>query len=228
MPAVQRRTKLILLGVLALALALLGLGQLLLPPIAADRIESRLRRYGRVESVSVSAWPALKLLWGDADAVKVRASRLALTPAQTASLLWEARGASRLDMTASSVREGSLALSGVSLRKRGRQLSGTAATSEADVAAALPPGLSLTLVGSEAGTVRVRASGGLFGLGATVEAVAAARDGRLVAHPLGPLLEQLELTLFADPHVHIEGVGASAQQVAGAPGYRLDLAARLG
>jgi len=46
------------------AVLLLGLAQLFLPRIAAGRITSRLGRYGRVESVSVSAWPAVKLLWG--------------------------------------------------------------------------------------------------------------------------------------------------------------------
>jgi hypothetical protein len=30
-----------------------------------------------------------------------------------------------------------------------------------------------------------------------------------VAHPLGLLLEGFQLTLFADPHVFVEGVGAS-------------------
>ena len=57
--------------VLALALA-----QLLLPGIAASRISSRVGRYGEVQSVSVSAWPAVKLLWGSADSVTVRARSL--------------------------------------------------------------------------------------------------------------------------------------------------------
>ncbi len=29
-----------------------------------------------------------------------------------------------------------------------------------------------------------------------------------MAHPVGFLIEGLQLTLFADPHVHIESVGA--------------------
>ena len=52
---------------------LLVLAQLLLPRIAASRISSRVGRYGTVQSVSVSAWPAVELLWGHADSVRVKA-----------------------------------------------------------------------------------------------------------------------------------------------------------
>ena len=52
-------------------------------------------KYGTVESVSVKAWPAVKLLWGSADSVTVSAGSLSMSPAQTAKLLWEARGRER-------------------------------------------------------------------------------------------------------------------------------------
>ncbi len=44
-------------------------------------------------------------------------------------------------------------------------------------------------------------------------------------HPLGFLLEGLQLTLFADPHVYVEGVGASAVAgpAGGVAGYRLTM-----
>ena len=56
--------------------------------------------------------------------------------------------------------------------------------------------------------------------------MAGASEGKLVAHPLGFLIEGLRLTLFADPHVYVEGVGAS---VAGEQplSYRLSMSARL-
>jgi hypothetical protein len=212
-------------GAILLALAL---AQLLLPRIAASRISSRVRRYGTVHSVSVSAWPAVELLWGDADSVKVSAGSLRVTPAQTARLLWEARGAQSLDMTAESAQEGPLRLTDVSLRKRGSALSAQAQVSQADVAAALPPGLSLRLLKSEGGEVEVQASGGLFGVQASVDAVAGASEGKLIAHPLGFLLEAAQLTLFADRHVHVQGVGASASAgPAGSSGYRLAVTASL-
>jgi hypothetical protein len=208
------------------ALLLLAIAQLLLPRIASSRISTRVGRYGKVHSVSVSAWPALKLLWGSVDSVSVRAGSLSLSPAQAAKLLWEGRGAASMDVTAQSVKVGPLQLEQALLRKRGSSLSAAGTVSEADVRAALPPGWQVQLLGSEAGAVRVRASGGLFGIGASVDAVALAREGRLVAHPLGALIEGLQLTLFSDPHVYVQGVGASRE--GGRPAsYRLSMRASL-
>jgi len=82
------------------------------------------------------------------------------------------------------------------------------------------------LLGSENGEVEVKASGALFGVGASVAAVGLASEGRLVAHPLGLLVEALQLTLFSDPHVYVQGVGASVER--GQPlSYRLSMSASL-
>jgi hypothetical protein len=207
------------------ALALI-LAQLLLPGIAASRVRSRVERYGKVESVSVSAWPAVKLLWGNVDSVRVRAGSLRLSPAQAAKLVWEARDVASMDIVVASAQVGPLRVSDASLRKRGRVLSAQAVAGESDVAAALPAGIGVQLIRSGGGEVEVRASGGLFGVGASVNAVAQAREGRLVVHPLGFLVEGVRLTLFSDPHVYLEGVGAT---LAGGqpPSYRLSLSASL-
>ncbi len=212
-----------LAGAVALALVL---AQLLLPGIAAGRISARVSRYGSVQSVSVSAWPAIELLWGSADSVRVSAKSLRLSPAQSAALLWEARGAESLKVTAASLQEGSLRLSEARLSKRGSSLIGEALASEADVRAALPEGLGVQLLRSEGGRVEVRASGELFGVGASVDAVAGASEGKLIAHPLGALVEGLQLTLFSDPHVYVQGVGASVQP-GRPPSYRLSMLASL-
>ncbi len=217
------RLVLLAAGVALLALAL---AQALLPRLAASRISSRVGRYGSVASVSVSAWPAVKLLWGSVDSVRVKARHLSLSPAQAAKLLWEARGAASIDVSAENVTVGPLRLSDARLRKRASALSAEAMISEADVTAALPPDLGLKLLRSERGEIEVQASGGLFGLGASVDAVALASDGRLVAHPLGLLVERLQLTLFSDPHVYVEGVGASAP-AGQPPSYRLSMTASL-
>jgi hypothetical protein len=197
-----------LLALGATILVLLVLAQLLLPRIAASTISSRIGRYGHVESVHVSAFPALELLWGSAESVDVHAGALALAPAQAGKLLWESRDVERMDVHAESVRVGPLRVSAATLIKRGSALTAEAQASEADVAAALPPGFSLRLLSSDAGQVEVQASGGLFGIGASVEAVALGSGGKLVAHPRGLLIEALQLTLFSDPHVFVEGVGA--------------------
>ncbi len=174
----------------------------------------------------MSAWPAVKLLWGKADSVTVRAGQLKLSPAQTAKLLWEARGASTMDVTAASVNEGGLHLSDASLHKRGRALSAHARITAAGVRAALPEGVDVQLLSSEHGEVEVRASGGIFGVKTSLDAVAGASEGKLVAHPLGLLLSGLRLTLFDDPRVYVEGVGASAE-TGQPPSYLLTMSASV-
>jgi DUF2993 family protein len=215
-------------GLVGALLLVLVLAQLLLPGIAANRISSRLSAYGTVESVSVKAWPALELLWHHADSVTVRAGALDVTPAQTARLLWEARGMNEIQMTASSVREGRVQLRGVSLRKRGSSLSGRARMTEMDVKAALPAGFHLRLLAGEGGEIKVRASGGLFGVHGSLDAVAGASQGKLIARPAGASTGALALTVFSQSHVYVEGVGASAvRSPGGALSYQLTISASL-
>jgi hypothetical protein len=218
------RVALWLLGALVL---LLGLAQLFLPKLAANRISSRIGRYGKVTSVQVSAWPAVKLLWHDADSVDVQATRLSVSPAQTGELLEEAKGVHDLDLRAQSAHEGPLPVSDLRLQKRGAALHASAFASSSDVQAALPPGFSVQLLGSGEGKVEVRASGGLFGLGASVDAVAEASEGKLVVRPRG-LFESLKLTLFSQRRVALQGIGArTASGAEGASGYELEASATL-
>jgi hypothetical protein len=201
----------IAVGSLGGLLLVLVLAQLLLPRLAVSRITSRVGRYGKVLSVSVSAWPAVELLWGHVGSVRVRARDLTLSSAQAASLLWEANGTASMDLSAESVQLGKLRVSDARLRKRGDALSAQAVVSEAAIKAALPGGFGVRLLRSEGGEVEVQATGALFGVGASVNAVAGASDGKLIAHPLGFLIEGLQLKLFSEPHVYVEGVGASVQ-----------------
>ncbi len=218
----------IVLWLAGAVVVLLGLAQLLLPKFAAERISSRIGRYGKVTSVQVSAWPAVKLLWNDADSVTVRAGEIALGPLQTDELLAQARGVGRLELSATSAREGPLRVSDVRLSKRGRELHASAFASAADVRAALPAGFAVELLSSAAGKVEVRASGGLFGVGASVDAVAEARGGELVVRPRGALLQALRLTLFSEPHVQLDALAArAASGPRGESGYTLEASATL-
>jgi hypothetical protein len=207
---------------------LLVLSQLFLPGIAGDRISSRLSRYGHVRSVEVTAWPAVKLLWGEADKVRVRAEDLNLALPQTGHVLGEARGADDIDMSAARVRVGPLVLSDASFQKRGSQLSAQALASEAAVAAALPPGVRVRLLRSEGGSVEVSVGGSLFGVGGEIEALAQASEGKLIARPAAPLLQLFSLTLYQDPRVYVEDIAASATATGGhEQGYLLTMRARL-
>jgi len=205
---------------------LLAAAQLVLPRLAASRISSRLARHGRVESVQVSAWPAVKLLWGGADSVRIRAGELSLTPSEAAELLSESGGSERVKASASSVELGGMRLSDVSVSGGPGELTASASASAADVAAALPPGVQVELLDSEHGTVRVRVSGGLFGLSASMDAVAEASDGGLLVRPEGLLMQAFALRLFSDPRVRVQSLCASADPAAA--GYRLSVSATVG
>jgi hypothetical protein len=216
----------LLLYLAGAVVVVLLLAQLLLPRIAESRIRSRLDPYGQVHSVSVSAWPAIELLWGDADSVHVKAGPLALSTTRAASLLHEAKGFSEISLKASSVRLGKLRLTAATLQKHGDRLTASAFATEAAVKAALPAGVTLQLLGSEGGKVKVRATGALFGLGASLDAVAEASGGRIVVHPSGLLLGGVRLKLYSDPRIYVLGV--SARAVRGEPSvYGVGLTALL-
>jgi hypothetical protein len=216
----------IVAGTAGVAVLLLALAQLLLPAIAARRIRSRVSRYGIVKSVTVSAWPAVKLLWGSADSVTVRAGSLHLTTAQTAKVLSESGGAGDVKLTAEDVQVGVARVSSAVFTKRGDLLSAEATVTEPEIREALPEGVQVQLLESAAGTVRVQASGALFGIPASVQAVAEAKEGALIVHPVGLLIEALQLTLFSEPHVYVEAVGA-IQKGGSSPSYRVAISARL-
>ena len=101
---------------------MLVLAQVFLPGIAANRVRARVAKYGTVESVSVKAWPAVELLWGKSESVKVAARSLEMSPAQMAKLLGETRGVKSMSLTAESVKAGSLQLHDVSFQKHGGAL----------------------------------------------------------------------------------------------------------
>jgi len=213
----RRRAVKIAGGTAGVVVAVGVLAQLLGPAIAAKVVRGKMQRYGTVKSVTVKAWPAVKLLWREAGEVTVRAGRLKVSPEQTAALLREAKGTERVSATAESVEEGGLRLTDTKLEKHGSALRTEGQVSAEDVRRALPEGVEVALVRSEGGTVEVRVSGGLFGVSASVDAVAQAQDGKLVARPTG-LLGGLKLTLFEDASVYVEGVEAHA--IGGGPGER--------
>ncbi len=68
----------LLIAALAL-LALLGVSQLAIPPIAEHRIEDRLTAGGGQADVSLSAFPAVRLLFGDGSRISVTGRNLDLT-----------------------------------------------------------------------------------------------------------------------------------------------------
>jgi hypothetical protein len=219
------------MAAVGLVVLVLALTQLLLPHIAVQRVRERLGRYGTVTSVSVSAFPALELLWGDMDNLDLRTSRMAVAVDQIGNLLWSARGSRDLTFSSSQARllagsfaDGGLALTDVDLRKRGAALNSQATLDEADLRAALPAGFEIQPLASGSGAVEVRASGSLFGVRASVNGVITAAEGKLVVVPVGiPFGSLLTVTLFSDPRIFIQAIAASSQP----GGYRFTIDARL-
>jgi hypothetical protein len=73
----MRRLAVVLLGLLVVVVLA---GQLFLPSVAEHRVQDRLERHGGTAHVSLSALPAMRLLFGDGDSLTVKGSGLDLTP----------------------------------------------------------------------------------------------------------------------------------------------------
>lgn len=229
----RRKGVRVALGAGVAAVVALGVSQAVLPRVAEQTVRDRIKPYGALQSVSVSAFPALELLWGKADSASATARNLSLNQSQAMKLAWEARGVRNATFKASKLTLGlpglasGVVLHGAIVRKRGDLLMAQATVTQADLDAAAPSGVRIRLLASEPGTVRVSASGSLFGLSATVEAVAMPSEGRLVVQPSNiPFGQFVRLSLFSDPHVYLDDVSATPEQ--GAPGsWRLALGAHL-
>jgi hypothetical protein len=198
----------------ALLVVLVLLAQLLLPGVAATRVRTRVERYGPVHSTHVSAFPAVKLLWGDADSVSVSAGTLTVTPAQIATLLWEARTVGTLTVLAQgavlrvSQLPGGLQLSDVRMQKRGSSVLASATMTQAQLQRAMPSGFSVQPTAGGEGQIEARASGGLFGLQASIDVLVRASEGNLIAEPRGlPFGGIATVTLFSEAHLRVQSVG---------------------
>ena len=122
-----------------IALALAGVvlvvlvgAQLVLPGIAADHLRDELGRSGTVLEVRVSAFPAVELLWGNADSVVIRMGRYRAGASQIGGRLGDAAGVDTVDASAQVLDSGALTLRDATLRKRGDELVGTATIRQAE------------------------------------------------------------------------------------------------
>ena len=190
-------------------MVLLVVAQLVLPGIAAQRVRDNLARSGRVLSVQVHAFPAIELLWHHADRVVIRLGRYRTPVGQLGSSLSQSGSVDSLDATATEVDAGLLALHDARLVKRGSRLTASATVADVDLHAALPILDSVTPVASASGQLTLQGTASLFGVSATVQAVVHAVDGSLVVTPNVPLGGFATITVFSNPHVAVQSVGAS-------------------
>ncbi|HEY4823490.1 MAG TPA: LmeA family phospholipid-binding protein [Solirubrobacteraceae bacterium] len=211
------------LGAVLLIVAVLAVAQLVLPGIAEHRIRDRLQGSGEVVSVDVSAFPAIELLWHHADTVNVRLGRYRSSPGRLSNLLDQAGGVGTLTASVNDLQTGLLTLRGAVLHKHGDQLTGTARVTEADIRTALPVLRSVTPVASGDGSLTLRGTATLFGVSGAVDATVGAHDGKLVVVPDVPFGALATVTVFSDPRVKVQSVGATAT----AGGFIVRATARL-
>lgn len=210
----------IALGVLA---AVLVATQLALPPLAERYLRGQLERVGDVDSIEVGAFPALKLLWRRADRVEIAMAEATAGPRRLADLLATTRGTGRLRAGVATLRIGPLVVRDASLVKQAGTLIGRASVTAGDLRSALPPGVDVRPVASEGGQLTFQVTASVLGRTVRLRAVALASEGRVVVAPVAPLADALTLTVFSDPRVLVEHVGARPRP----GGFTLTARARL-
>lgn len=204
-----RRITAILLGAVLVVAVLLVVAQLVLPSIAEQRLRDDLAGVGRPTKVEVEAFPAIELLWGQADRVTVRMARYSSSPGRLGDLLERSANADRVDATAASAEVGPLRLRGAAMAKRGQSVSSSATLTEADLVAALPPGVQARPIVAGDGRLLLRGSFGALGLSVGGRAALTASEGALVLAPEGiPFGDLAQLTLFKRDRITVTGVGA--------------------
>jgi hypothetical protein len=203
-----------LLVLSALAALVFGVGQLVLPGVAEQRLRTQLARNGSVRRVHIEATPAIELLWHHADSVAVAmgAYRSAGGPSGHGSLadfLSRTRNTGRLDVSVETLRSHLVTLYDVHLRKQGNLLLGEAQLTQANLSAALPSYLNLQPLSASAQGIVLQASATVLGQRLSIHLGVLAKDGRVVVRPEGvPLGSLATITVFSDPRIYVESLGA--------------------
>jgi len=194
----------------AVALALLAACQLVLPGIAAGRLRTMLTRSGAVRSVSVSAWPAIELLWHHADSVSVSMRSWSDSRDRLGGELARLGDVGTFHASVGVVRVGALTVHDVSFVSHGGRIVGRATVRQTDLRGAVPFLRSVVPVTSSGGALVLRGTASVLGvIGGSVDATVRARDGALVVSPDVPLGGLATLTVFSAPEVRVTGVSAS-------------------
>jgi hypothetical protein len=210
-------------GTAIVIVVLLGVAQLVLPGIAAQRLRDRLARSGVVQKVEVDAFPAIELLWHHADRVVVAMSSYRSSPGALSTTLDGIANTGTLEVSAGRLDTGLLTLRDATLHKAGNDVSAAATVTEADLRSSLPLLDSVQPVSSSGGRLTLRGTATLLGVSATVDVTVEPRDGELVAVPDVPFGGLAAITLFSNPRIAVQGILATP-----APGgFALSAVARL-
>lgn len=108
--------RIVVIPLAALALALVA-SQLFLPGVAERRAEDRLEQKGGTAKVSMSALPAVRILFGDGDKLTVRGSGLRLEPEARGDELDRMDGFDEVSVELDNLRAGPLHVSAFSMSR---------------------------------------------------------------------------------------------------------------
>jgi hypothetical protein len=202
--------RLIVLAAAGVVLVLVAVAQLVLPGIAEQQLRDRLARSGSVLHIEVHAFPAIELLWHQADRVVIRMGQYTSSSSNLGSTLGLAGDVGMLDASATEVKAGLLTLRDATLHKQGNGLTGTARVTEADLRSSVPFLQNVHPVASGNGQLVLRGTATLFGVSATADATVAAQNGQLLVTPNLPFGGLATVTLFNNPHVAVQDLTARA------------------
>jgi hypothetical protein len=201
------------LAVLAVTLGVIivfGVAQLVLPGIAAHRIRSQLGQYGQVQSVSVSAFPAVELLWHHADSVSVHLSSFHADSSELTGRLDQLSDVGTLHAQVARVTVGLLTVRDARLVKHGPSLVATARVTDADLRGVLPILRTVTPVASASGQLILRGTADVLGAPISVDFSVRVSAGAIVVAPDIPFGGAVTVTAFSDPAVGVTSVSAAA------------------
>ena len=200
--------KLLALGSAVFLLSLAVAAQLFLPEFAERNLRGDLEASGQVRRVDVSAFPAVKVLFGRADRVEVEMGEVRSGQGELADLLARTAETDELHAEADTLRVGPFVAHAARLDKDGDRLRGRVSVTVAELTEALPVEVGLRPVETEDGSLLMEATAGVLGQEITVRARLTAREGDVVIAPEGVLGGLATLTVFSDPRVRVRRVGA--------------------
>jgi hypothetical protein len=219
---VRRLPIALLAALVALLVLIFGVGQLVLPGIAARHVRSMLAGSARGVSVSVSAFPAVQLLWHHADRVTVHLTSYTAGAGAVNGSLGQAGDVGRLQVTVGTARVGLLTVRDVRVTGRGGRLTGAATIDEADLRGTIPFLRSVTPIASSDGRLTLRGTADVLGFTGSLDADVTVQHGAIVVAPDGLLGSLATVTVFSDPQVAVRSVTAARTR----GGFRVTSTAR--
>lgn len=212
-----RAARPVLIGAAGLLVAALVASQFLLPAVSERRLADELEQFGPRPDVQVSAFPAVKLLFGRADRIEIDATIARVETSSLVDELSDSGDVGELDTRIGELQIGLLRLSQVHLTKNADDVTATATITLSELQQALRLLANLRVVTNAGEGILLEGQVSVFGRTLGGQARVLADDGKLVVGleglPIG------RLTLVDDQRVRITGVGA--REVPG--GYRLSI-----